>query len=63
MIWLTTIQGCGVTPQVAVMEAGSKIEGKVIGHSPGHMVLLDMTEEEMFGKKEKVKNGYVNEYC
>jgi uncharacterized protein YcsI (UPF0317 family) len=37
-----------VTPQVAIMEAGSKIMGTVMGHTPGHMVILDMTEEDVF---------------
>lgn len=37
-----------MTPQIAVMEAGSKITGKVMGHAPGHMVILDMTEEDVF---------------
>lgn len=37
------------------MEAGSKIEGIVMGHAPGHMVVLDMTEEDVFGTvKEKL---------
>ena len=31
--------GCGVTPQEAVMRA--KIPGTVMGHAPGHMVVLD----------------------
>ena len=39
---------CGVTPQAAVMAAGSMIEGKVVAHTPGHMLVLDLTEEEMF---------------
>lgn len=31
------------------MEAGSKITGTVIGHAPGHMVvILDMTEADLF---------------
>lgn len=34
--------GCGVTPQVAVMAAGDKLDGNVIGHMPGHMLLLDV---------------------
>jgi len=42
-----------VTPQVAVMEAGSEIDGKVMGHAPGHMVILDMTERDMSGNVEK----------
>ncbi len=49
-----------MTPQMAVMEVGSKIEGKVMGHAPGHMVILDMTEEDMFGGIEKKLNGKVN---
>lgn len=40
--------GCGVTPQVAVMAAGNKIPGLVMAHKPGHMLVLDMTEEELF---------------
>ena len=28
------------------MEAGSKIKGTVMGHAPGHMVILDMVEED-----------------
>jgi len=47
--------GCGVTPQVAVMEAGSKIKGKVMGHAPGHMVILDMTECDMSGNVQQKK--------
>jgi len=31
--------GCGVTPQEAVMRA--KLEGTVMAHKPGHMLLLD----------------------
>jgi uncharacterized protein YcsI (UPF0317 family) len=31
--------GCGVTPQEAVMRAG--LQGTVMGHAPGHMLLLD----------------------
>ena len=31
--------GCGVTPQEAVMRAG--LEGTIMGHAPGHMLLLD----------------------
>jgi hypothetical protein len=36
---------------VAVEEAGSKIEGTVMGHAPGHMVIMDMTEEDVFGNE------------
>ena len=45
-----------MTPQMAIMEVGSKIKGKVMGHAPGHMVILDMTEEDMFGGIEKKLN-------
>lgn len=38
--------GCGVTPQNAVMMAG--LEGSVMAHSPGHMVVLDVREHEVF---------------
>lgn len=31
--------GCGVTPQEAVMKAG--LEGTVMAHAPGHMLVLD----------------------
>jgi uncharacterized protein YcsI (UPF0317 family) len=31
--------GCGVTPQEAVMRAG--LEGTIMGHAPGHMLVLD----------------------
>ncbi|KAF8537887.1 hypothetical protein BDD12DRAFT_917891 [Trichophaea hybrida] len=44
--------GCGVTPQVAVMAAGEKVEGTVMAHSPGHMLVLDVTEGEFFGGEE-----------
>jgi uncharacterized protein YcsI (UPF0317 family) len=39
--------GCGVTPQEAVMRAG--LEGTVMGHKPGHMIVLDVKEDEVFG--------------
>jgi len=32
---------CGVTPQEAVMRAGGKIVGTVMGHEPGCMIVLD----------------------
>ncbi len=37
-----------MTPQVAVAEAGDKIKGKVMAHAPGHMLVLDMTEDDIF---------------
>jgi uncharacterized protein YcsI (UPF0317 family) len=41
--------GCGVTPQEAVMNAG--IPGVVMGHTPGHMLVLDVTEDDVFHSK------------
>ncbi|KAI5251751.1 hypothetical protein E4T42_03970 [Aureobasidium subglaciale] len=38
--------GCGVTPQEAVMRAGLK--GTVLGHAPGHMILLDIKDGDVF---------------
>ena len=40
--------GCGVTPQLAVMNA--KIPGVVMGHSPGHMIVLDLKEQDVLSK-------------
>jgi uncharacterized protein YcsI (UPF0317 family) len=37
--------GCGVTPQEAVMRAG--LEGVIMGHAPGHMLVLDCTEDQV----------------
>ena len=37
--------GCGVTPQLAVMNA--KVPGVVMGHRPGHMVVLDVKEQDI----------------
>lgn len=37
--------GCGVTPQEAVMRANLK--GTVMGHAPGHMLVLDLKEEDL----------------
>jgi hypothetical protein len=42
---------------VAVEEAGSKVEGTVMGHAPGHMVIMDMTEEDVFGNVDETLNG------
>lgn len=38
--------GCGVTPQNAVMAAD--LEGVSMAHSPGHMIVLDVREHEVF---------------
>ena len=43
--------GCGVTPQEAVMKA--KLEGTVIGHAPGHMLLLDIRDWEVLAQIPK----------
>jgi len=37
--------GCGVTPQEAVMRAS--LEGTVMGHTPGHMLVLDCLESDV----------------
>ncbi|KAI1265113.1 DUF1445-domain-containing protein [Xylariaceae sp. FL1019] len=37
--------GCGVTPQEAVMRAS--LEGTVMAHSPGHMLVLDCRDSEV----------------
>lgn len=38
--------GCGVTPQLAIETMGDLIDGTVITHAPGHMLVLDVTYEE-----------------
>jgi uncharacterized protein YcsI (UPF0317 family) len=40
--------GCGVTPQLAVMKA--QLPGMVMAHAPGHMLLLDLREEDITEK-------------
>ncbi|KAI9729367.1 MAG: hypothetical protein M1834_006891 [Cirrosporium novae-zelandiae] len=40
--------GCGVTPQQVVMDAKSKIKGNVMAHAPGHMMVLDLKESDLF---------------
>ncbi|GAA5846638.1 hypothetical protein JCM3766R1_005794 [Sporobolomyces carnicolor] len=37
--------GCGVTPQLAVQD--SNLPELVLGHSPGHMLVCDMKDEEV----------------
>ncbi|KAK1250314.1 hypothetical protein MKX08_010317 [Trichoderma sp. CBMAI-0020] len=37
--------GCGVTPQEAVMRAG--LEGVVMAHAPGHMLVLDARDDDI----------------
>jgi len=53
--------GCGVTPQVVVMEAGEKIKGTVMAHDPGHMLALDLTEEECF-EEGYMEEGYMESF-
>ncbi|KAL4938546.1 hypothetical protein BDV06DRAFT_215031 [Aspergillus oleicola] len=38
---------CGVTPQVAVRNASSRIEGVTMAHEPGHMLVTDWTVEDL----------------
>jgi len=40
--------GCGVTPQEAVMRAN--LEGVIMAHSPGHMLLLDCRDSDIVSK-------------
>ncbi|KFY40585.1 hypothetical protein V494_03436 [Pseudogymnoascus sp. VKM F-4513 (FW-928)] len=40
--------GCGVTPQLAVMKA--QLPGRVMGHAPGHMLVIDVMEDDIFEK-------------
>lgn len=39
--------GCGVTAQVAALTVSHKIEGLTFGHAPGHMLVLDIKDEEV----------------
>ncbi|QLG72285.1 hypothetical protein HG535_0C06400 [Zygotorulaspora mrakii] len=38
---------CGVTPQLAVETVGHLINGPVIGHTPGHMLVCDIKDENI----------------
>ncbi|KAK7518820.1 DUF1445-domain-containing protein [Phyllosticta citriasiana] len=40
--------GCGVTPQEAVMRAN--LSGTIMGHAPGHMIVLDVKDEAVIQK-------------
>ena len=42
---------CGVTPQLAVETVGHLINGTVIGHSPGSMLLCDLKDDDMCSTK------------
>ncbi|CDO93397.1 unnamed protein product [Kluyveromyces dobzhanskii CBS 2104] len=48
--------GCGVTPQLAVEMVGHLIEGQVISHAPGSMLVLDVTYDEL---REYANNSIV----
>ncbi|KAK0435179.1 hypothetical protein EV421DRAFT_2022673 [Armillaria borealis] len=37
--------GCGLTPQLSVMDRG--ISGEVVGHTPGRMLMLDIKDEDV----------------
>ncbi|KAI0383985.1 hypothetical protein F5Y04DRAFT_293426 [Hypomontagnella monticulosa] len=39
--------GCGVTPQNVVVAAGSKIEGFVMSHEPGYVLVTDLTTADL----------------
>jgi uncharacterized protein YcsI (UPF0317 family) len=39
---------CGVTPQEAIVKA--KLQGTVIGHAPGHMMVLDIRDRDVLPK-------------
>ena len=45
--------GCGVTPQIAVEQAGEKVQGIVCAHEPGNMLVTDLTvaDLEWIGKR------------
>lgn len=38
--------GCGVTPQEAIQKAG--LDGCIMAHAPGHMLLLDCQDSDVF---------------
>lgn len=40
--------GCGVTPQEAVMRAG--LQGTIMAHAPGHMLVLDCRDWDIMKK-------------
>ncbi|KAK4210584.1 hypothetical protein QBC37DRAFT_292217 [Rhypophila decipiens] len=45
--YIPVFWGCGVTPQEAVMRA--ELKGTIMGHAPGHMIVLDVQEHQVFG--------------
>lgn len=43
--------GCGVTAQVAALTVADKIDGLTFGHAPGHMLVLDIKDEDVIALK------------
>ena len=43
--------GCGVTPQNCLLELGDEIDGDVIAHYPGGMLVCDLQEEDVIPQK------------
>jgi uncharacterized protein YcsI (UPF0317 family) len=41
------MQACGVTPQNVVVAAGDKIQGTVISHEPGRVMVTDLTVDDL----------------
>jgi uncharacterized protein YcsI (UPF0317 family) len=41
--------GCGVTPQNCLVDMGEEIDGDIIAHYPGGMLVCDLREEEITG--------------
>lgn len=39
--------GCGVTPQLAAAEVSDKVNGTIMAHAPGHMIVIDVKDEEV----------------
>ncbi|KAM9913570.1 hypothetical protein OXX69_001469 [Metschnikowia pulcherrima] len=39
--------GCGVTAQLAALSIHDIIEGPIIGHAPGHMLVTDLRDEDV----------------
>lgn len=39
--------GCGVTAQLAALSVYDKIDGPIIGHAPGHMLITDLKDEDV----------------
>lgn len=39
--------GCGITPQLTAALNSDKIKGKIMAHAPGHMIILDVRDEEV----------------